>query len=308
MRPSCGQALLRDVQLGHDLEARGQRVLQLHGQGHDVVEDPVDSEPDAELLLVGLDVDVGGPALQGVDEQDVRELDDGRRLRGLGENAQVDLVLGLRHRLHVRLVLGDGVDVHLGQPHGGHVVEGEGRPIHHVLEGGGVPELQAARSHGAAAHPHAPEVALELEGPAGAVVPFDRLLQGGLRGHHGLHVVARHELDVVHGEHVGGVRHGDREGGSRAGERQDLVLPRGLRGDDLDDGRVDLEVLEVDGRDTILAGQEAGDLLVPDVTQGDERLSELAPVHLLVGKGLLELLRGDHVLLQQQLTELDGHI
>ena len=67
-----GKALLRDVQLGHDLDARGQGVAQLHGQGHDVVEDAVDAEADPELLLVGLDVDVGGPALQGVDEQDVR--------------------------------------------------------------------------------------------------------------------------------------------------------------------------------------------------------------------------------------------
>ena len=38
-----------------------------------------------------------------------------------------------------------------------------------------------------------------------------------------------------------------------------------------------------------------------------EGLAQLAPVHLLMAEGLLKLLRRDHVFLQQQLTELDGH-
>ena len=41
--------------------------------------------------------------------------------------------------------------------------------------------------------------------------------------------------------------------------------------------------------------------------EGDKGLAELAPVHLLMVEGVLELLRSDHVLLQQQLTKSDGH-
>src|SRR3982750_4549741 len=56
MRPSCGGALFGGVQLGHDLDARGDRVAELHRRRHHVVENPVDAEPPPELLLVRLDV------------------------------------------------------------------------------------------------------------------------------------------------------------------------------------------------------------------------------------------------------------
>ena len=53
-----GQAALGDVELRHDLDARGDRVLELHRRLHDLVEHAVDAVADAERLLVGLDVDV----------------------------------------------------------------------------------------------------------------------------------------------------------------------------------------------------------------------------------------------------------
>ena len=52
------QPLFADVELGHDLDAAGDRVVQLHRRGHDVVQNPVDAEPDAQFLLVRLDVNV----------------------------------------------------------------------------------------------------------------------------------------------------------------------------------------------------------------------------------------------------------
>ncbi len=192
------------------------------------------------------------------------------------------------------------------RPHGGHVVEGEGRAVDHVLEGRRGAE--AHRPHGvpSASARHA-SIRPQLQGAGRSIVLFDGLFQGDLGGHHRLHVVARHELDVVHGEHVRGIRHGDRERGSRTRQRKNLVLSRRLGRNDLDDGRVHLEVLEVDGGNAILPRQQARDLLVADVTEGDEGLAELATAGSLVSERLLELLRSHHVLLQQQFAELDRH-
>src|SRR5207247_3998035 len=100
----------------------------------------------------------------------------------------------------------------------------------------------------------------------------------------------------------------DGEGGAGAAEGEVLVLAGRLGRDDLDDRGVHLEVIEVDGGHTVLAREEAGDLLVTHVAQADESLPELAPVHLLMAEGFLKLLRSDHVLLQQQFAELDRHV
>ena len=297
------QALLRDVELGHDLDARDERVLQLHGQRHHVVEDAVDAEADAELLLVGLDVDVGGAALQRVDEQHVRELDDGRGVGRLAQVAEVDLVVLALDGLDVGVGVAHRVEVDLGQAADrGHVVDAQAGAVHRLLE------AAAARyAVAAAAAPRGRGVAPQLQRAGRAVVALDRVLDGALGGDHRLHVVAGHELDVVHGEHVRGVGHGDREHRAGARQRQHLVLPSGLGRDDLDDRRVHLEVVEVDRGNAVLPGQQARDLLVLDEAEGHERLPELAAAHLLVIESFLKLLRSHHVLLQQQLSEFDWH-
>ncbi len=65
--PVLGQALLGDVEIAHDLDARGDRRLQRPGQGlHRLVEHVVDAEADAHLVLEGLDVDVARPLLDRV--------------------------------------------------------------------------------------------------------------------------------------------------------------------------------------------------------------------------------------------------
>jgi hypothetical protein len=114
---------------------------------------------------------------------------------------------------------------------------------------------------------------LELDRRGCAVVVVDRSLDAELGRHHGLDVVAGHELDVVHGEHVGRVRHRDRDGRAGLVDRQDVVLARDVGGDQLDHARVDLEVREVDRRDAELLRQALGDVLLGDETELDrERL------------------------------------
>ena len=61
-------------------------------------------------------------------------------------------------------------------------------------------------------------------------------------------------------------------------ERDDLVLLRGLGGDQLDDRRVDFELREVDRRDAVLLAEEGGDLLVLDEAHLDEVVAELSPL------------------------------
>ena len=92
-----------------------------------------------------------------------------------------------------------------------------------------------------------------------------------------------------------------------AAERNDLVLLRGLGGNQLDDGRVDLELREVDRGDAVLLAEERGDLLVLDEPHLDEVVAELAPVGLLMVQGLLKLLGGDALLLEEELANANGH-
>ena len=70
---------------------------------------------------------------------------------------------------------------------------------------------------------------------------------------------------------------------------------------------IDLELREVDRRDAVLLAEQRGDLLVLDEAQLDEVVAELPPVGLLVVQGLLQLLRGDALLLEKELADSDGH-
>ena len=79
------------------------RVLQLQRRLHHLVEHAVDAVADAEVLLVGLDVDVGGALLDGVEQDEVDELDDRRVVGGLREVVDV-LVLRLLGELDVAVV------------------------------------------------------------------------------------------------------------------------------------------------------------------------------------------------------------
>ena len=69
-------------------------------------------------------------------------------------------------------------------------------------------------------------------------------------------------------------------------------LLRGLGGNELDDGGVDLELREVDRRDAVLLAEERGDLLVLDEPHLDEVVTELAAIGLLLRSGPAEAARG----------------
>ena len=57
------EAALGDVELRHDLDARGDGVLELHRRLHDLVEHAVHAEAHAETLLVRFEMDIRGAAL-----------------------------------------------------------------------------------------------------------------------------------------------------------------------------------------------------------------------------------------------------
>ena len=86
------QPLLGDVELRHDLDARRDRVAELHRRAHDVVENPVDAVADAQLLLVRLDVDVARALLDRRHQHDVDQPDDRRFLALLGQRLGADLL------------------------------------------------------------------------------------------------------------------------------------------------------------------------------------------------------------------------
>ena len=86
------QALLGDVELRHDLDARGDRVAHLQRRRHHVVEDAVDAVADPVFLLVGLDVDVAGALGDRRHQDDVHELDDRRLLALAGQRLGADLL------------------------------------------------------------------------------------------------------------------------------------------------------------------------------------------------------------------------
>ena len=78
-------------------------------------------------------------------------------------------------------------------------------------------------------------------------------------------------------------------------------------GNQLDDGRVDLELRERDRRHAVLLAEERGDLLVLDVAELDQVEAELAPVLALIVQRLLELLGRDALLFEKQLADANGH-
>ena len=74
--PVLRQAALRDVQVGHDLEARNHGQGQLLGRRRHLVEGAVHAIADLELSLERLEVNVAGAVLDGLEQDQVDEPDD----------------------------------------------------------------------------------------------------------------------------------------------------------------------------------------------------------------------------------------
>jgi hypothetical protein len=81
----------------------------------------------------------------------------------------------------------------------------------------------------------------------------------------------------------------------------------GVGGDQLDDRRVDVELGEIDRGNTVLLAEKGGDFLVLHEAHLDQVVAELPPVGLLMVQGLLQLIRSDAFLLQQEFANTDGH-
>ncbi len=74
--PVLRQTPLRDVERGHDLDARDDRRVERLRLHRDLAQDAVDADPDAERRLVGLEVEVRGSLAHRLIHQRVHEADD----------------------------------------------------------------------------------------------------------------------------------------------------------------------------------------------------------------------------------------
>ena len=133
---------------------------------------------------------------------------------------------------------------------------------------------------------------LLVGGPA-RVVALDGRDDGGFATDHRLDVEPGEELHVVGRVQVRGIRHRHDERGARARHGNDLVLFAHLAADELDDVRLDLELIEIDRREPVLRRQERRDLPVRDETELRERVAQvLAGLLLLLLRGA-KLLQAD---------------
>ena len=107
------QALLADVQFGHDLDAAGDRVLQFHRRRHHVLQNAVNAEPRAKFFFVRLDVNVARTPLHRVGQNQVHQLNDRRFFGRLLQRGQI----------HFRFVRGNF--------QGGFIA---GQVLHHLVE------------------------------------------------------------------------------------------------------------------------------------------------------------------------------
>ena len=94
-RPSCGMrrsAMLMSAMIFRRLMTPAWIAL---GRAHDLVQHAVDAEPDPQVVLGRLDVDVGRAVLDRLGDEQVDELDDRRVLDDLLDLGEVVVLLGV---------------------------------------------------------------------------------------------------------------------------------------------------------------------------------------------------------------------
>src|SRR5215204_2538518 len=87
-----------------------------------------------------------------------------------------------------------------------------------------------------------------------------------------------------------------------------MVLLGGFGRNEAKNGWIDLELVQRNGGDAVLLAEEGGDLLVFDEAQADQAVTELASTLTLRVQRLLELLRGNALLLEKKLSNTDRHM
>ena len=131
----------------------------------------------------------------------------------------------------------------------------------------------------------------------------DACLDGAFGGDYRLNVEAGHELDVVHGEHIGRVDHRDGERSSYSAQGKNLITLGGFKRNQLDDRRINFKIRKVDGRHAILAGKKVRDVLIREEAELHQCGAQAA-ILLLLGLGrLFQLLWGNDLLFDEEVTQ-----
>ncbi len=134
--PILRQALLGDVELRHDLDARDDRAVQRARRLDQVAQRAVDAQPHHRARLERLDVDVGGAVAQRLREQGVDQSDQRRVVLALEQILDPGDVLQQPGQIEVlREVIGKG-----GRAGVGGVVEGRNQLVE--LIGADAPRVQ----------------------------------------------------------------------------------------------------------------------------------------------------------------------
>src|SRR5262245_44758293 len=122
---------------------------------------------------------------------------------------------------------------------------------------------------------------------------LDEVAERELTGEHREDVVARDELEIIDDRDVARIRHRDRERAAVALEGQVQLLRREIVLDQLDDPLVDLEPREVDRGHPVLTGDQTGELVLVDVAELHEAVTEPHAALRLLLERTRELLFGD---------------
>ncbi len=148
---------------------------------------------------------------------------------------------------------------------------------------------------------------LEFEGVGGAVVFVDGATDCALGRDDRLDVVAGHELDVIHREHVGGVQHGDGDLGAGLGHRHDGVLAGDVGGNDLHHRFIYFNLGQADGRDAKVLGEEPDQVFLVQQAHLDQIGTQSPTLLALFTKRLSQLLLGDFPCLDQEFAQPIAH-
>ena len=80
--PVLGNPVFGNVELRHDLDARDDRLVPVsRDRWHGIVQYTIDAAFDGDFVAAGLDVDVAGPAFEGVEDRCVDQAYDGADVR-----------------------------------------------------------------------------------------------------------------------------------------------------------------------------------------------------------------------------------